>query len=422
MIIKPLHYLFMRVIRSFLFLISSLLATGLQAQKDYLPGTLVLNNGDTLSGYIEYQNWSRTPTSIEFKRTPAAATETFTLRELKGFAIKDADKFHKAVIWKEYEPDNFTAQRYEALPRRQDTVFLRSVVEAARFSLYEYTDERSHYFIRPAGDTLQELLNPSEYNTATAQFTTRAVYRDQLRLYAVGHPQKQQLLRKIEAAPYRETHFKAIVRQIVGKEGIAYSSRDKAITTRQVFVLAGVLFNTNLIKRDNPSAAESYNKTNFQLNGGVDFFSLKRFQHMFFRAELRVGKSSYKNEFWELKYTTGSKLHRYDVDYLSFNPALHVLFPLVRTDKAQFYGGGGLSYTILKSTRYSHTVAAYASGPYEEGPRDGYANVHGGGGTLLTLGWMHKNGIELKAFHNLRGFIIPEVNKGYSGFFLGYRF
>lgn len=412
----------MRKIRSILFLFSALAATSLRAQKDYLPGTIVLNNGDTLSGYVEYQNWSRTPLSIEFKRTLGTATETYTLSELKSFAIQDADKFHKAVIWKEYEPDNFTAQRYEALPRRQDTVFLRSVIEAAKLSLYEYTDERSHYFIRAAGDTLQELLNPSEYNTATGQFNTRAVYRDQLRLYALSHPQKQQLLRKIEAAPYRETHIKAIVRQIVGEEGIGYVASSKAITSRQVFVAAGIIFNTSLEKQNNTDFTESYNKTSFQVSGGVDFFSLKRFQHMFFRTELSVGKSSYKKDYWDLNYTTGSKLHRYDVDYLFLNPAVHVLFPLLRTDKAQFYGGGGLSYTFLKSTRYSHTIATDVSGPHQEAPGDEYAFVHGGGGTLLTLGWMHKKGIELKAFHNLRGFIIPEVTKGYSGVFLGYRF
>lgn len=412
----------MRKIHLLCTLFLGLITNGLQAQKNYLPGTLTLNSGESLTGYIEYRNWSRTPTQIEFKRTPDAGAQTYTLTLLKGFEIKDADKFRKAVIWKEVEPGSFSALRYDSLPRRQDTVFLRSVVEASTLSLYEYTDERSHFYIQPAGDTLQELLNPSVYNTATGQFNTRAVYRDQLKLHAIGHPQRQQLYRKIEAAPYRETHFKAIVLQLAGEERVTYVTPEKAITSRQAFVAAGMIFSTTF-SRDRASLVTPYKKQSFQLSGGVDFFSLKRFQNMFFRAELRAGTSSYQDEYWEADYRISqSTLHQYDVDYLYLNPAVHVLFPFLRTDNAQVYGGGGFSYTILKSTRYNHTMTNGTNGSVEEGSRDEYASVHGRGGTLLTLGWMYKRRIELKVFRNLGGMIIPDVQSKYNGVFIGYRF
>jgi len=37
------------------------------AQGKYLPGYVLLNNGDTLKGYIQTENWKRSPVIIHFK-------------------------------------------------------------------------------------------------------------------------------------------------------------------------------------------------------------------------------------------------------------------------------------------------------------------------------------------------------------------
>lgn len=412
----------MRKTYLFSVLLTGLLSNGLNAQKDFLPGTLTLAGGDTLSGYINYQNWTRTPAQIEFRRAPGGTSEHYGLRNLEGFEIRSADRYIKDVIWKDTENPNFANERYEAPPRVRDTVFLRSVVETAKFSLYEYRDDKTHFYLRPQGDTLQELLNPSVYNATTGHYVTRPVYRDQLKKWALAHPEQERLVRIINGLPYREAHLRDLVLELAGAGKAAYVNPEEGVKSRQAFVAGGVIFSITFPDAGDRGLVPSYKNTSIQASGGVDFFSLRSSHHLFLRTELRMGNSSFKTEKQTTDYRGWTQTHQYEVDYLYFNPAFHVLFPFMRTENARLYGGGGISYTFITSLNYSHMVTDHLGGTTQEGPKDQFAGDRGWGGPQLTLGWMYKKKFEVRLFRNLGGMLVPESDTKYNGLLVGYRF
>lgn len=403
-------------------LLSLFISNGLNAQKDFLPGTLTLAGGDTLSGYINYQNWTRTPAQIEFRKVPGGSSEHYGLHHLEGFEIRRADRYTKDVIWKDTENPDFTRERYEAPPRARDTVFLRSVVETAKFSLYEYRDDKIHFYLRPQGDTLQELLNPSVYNAVTGHYDTRPVYRDQLKKWALGHSRQERLIRIINALPYREAHLRDLVRELAGEEKTVYVNPEEGVKSRQAFVAGGVIFSITFPDAGDRGLVPSYKKTSAQVSGGVDFFSLRSSHHLFLRTELRLGNSSFETQKQTTDFRGWTQTHQYTADYLYFNPAVHVLFPFMRTENARLYGGGGISYTFIGSLNYKHTVNDHLAGTTAEGPKDQYASGRGWGGPQLTLGWMYQKKFEVRLFRNLGGMLVPESNTKYNGLLVGYRF
>jgi hypothetical protein len=57
------QYLLLNIFFTCLFLLSCSAA----AQGKYLPGYVLLNNGDTVKVYIQTENWKRSPVIIHFK-------------------------------------------------------------------------------------------------------------------------------------------------------------------------------------------------------------------------------------------------------------------------------------------------------------------------------------------------------------------
>lgn len=401
-------------------LLTGLIVNGLKAQKDYLPGHLVLSSGDTLKGYIHYKNWERTPARIDFRKMPGAATETFTLGQLEGFEVTSGDKYTRTLLWKEVRPANLSGLRNAVQPRKLDTVFLRSIVESAKLSLYEYTDHRTRYYIRPAGDTLQELLYPAIYDEASGRTITRAVYRDQLKAWVLGHVDQQKLLWKVESASYREDDLKEIVLFLNGPGAPpSYVNSEKGIRIRQYFLSAGMTFH-HIGRAGRESELSEYTHRGFLLNGGIDIFSLRRFQNLIFRSELRVGNDGYKGYTEERRAAGYTERTDLEWENLYFSPSFNLLYSFLRTEKTRFFGGVGVSYVIIRNTKYSEMVTNLSTGERKEEPYGGELG-HGWGGSYINLGFMYNNRFELRAYRNLGGQLTPGSYSRLTGVLVGYR-
>lgn len=55
------------------------------SQQNYLPGYIIQNNGDTVTGFIDYRNWSLNPDLIEFRKTSNSAATKYKPGDIKEF-------------------------------------------------------------------------------------------------------------------------------------------------------------------------------------------------------------------------------------------------------------------------------------------------------------------------------------------------
>jgi hypothetical protein len=107
------------------------------ASQNFSPGYVIRNNGDTIRGLIDYQNWSRNPKTITFKRVSNNEIQIFNPLSIKAFQVKD-EKFESAIVTTDLSPTSTSRLGFsnEIIPR-QDTVFLQALVKGSK-SLFFY--------------------------------------------------------------------------------------------------------------------------------------------------------------------------------------------------------------------------------------------------------------------------------------------
>ena len=391
------------------------------SQKHYLAGIVTLSSGDSLHGYIEYKNWERTPRRINFKKNPDATVQTFDVRELHGFAINGADKYKRAVVWMDKQT-TLNSHQYQASSFQHDTILLRSVVEADKLSLYEFTDNKTHFFIQAQSDTIQELYYREVFDESSSKYLIRPIFQDQLKKYAFGHPEQKKLFERIEALQYREKHLKSIVTQIVGNSKVLYTISDNNVETKELFLGGGIEFHSmNYSSESSRTSNSQYTFKGILATAGMDIYSKRRFQNLFVRAEIQIGTAGYKGTrdqttFWGQKesISLNSKL-------VFVRPTFSALYQFLRTKDAGFYGGISVNYTFQKNTRHEIVITNHSTGISEVQPNYGFRWTGGIGGSYLNLGWMYKKRVEVRAVKNIGGFLRPQNSSKVTGVLINYR-
>lgn len=71
--------------------------TFISAQSNFVKSKLIDIKGDTLIGYIDYKNWSKSPTSIKFKANLTNESNSYDVGSLKGFIIDFNQEIYEAM-------------------------------------------------------------------------------------------------------------------------------------------------------------------------------------------------------------------------------------------------------------------------------------------------------------------------------------
>lgn len=97
----------------------------LAAQGNYKPGVIVRSSGDTLKGWINYENWRVNPRKIEFRSAMEdKSSVVYTVGEIQYFMIPGEDAYQRAattVDRRPVRPEVITQETQDSLV--QDTVF-----------------------------------------------------------------------------------------------------------------------------------------------------------------------------------------------------------------------------------------------------------------------------------------------------------
>src|SRR3569833_2747356 len=155
------------------------------AQSNYKPGYVVNSHGDTIKGFINYREWSRSPAQISFKDNLSAAQgKNFNVKNATAFAVTGFEYYERHIV--NISTDSLDINYLHNKAENKfiaDTVFLRLITKGAHVSLYTYTDAIKQRFYISQGnnrDEPEELAYHAYYDADqhTMQYTTR--YRVQM--------------------------------------------------------------------------------------------------------------------------------------------------------------------------------------------------------------------------------------------------
>ncbi len=157
------------------------------AQKNFTKGKVITIYKDTLSGYIDYKEWIKSPDQISFKEELNLATQTYYSNQIAGFIIdSNQEIYHSLNFSVEKLPRSsnkivyFNMKEYTNRKRRMDSVsaFVR-VSSAGKATLYHYVDRDSepHFLIRKDDKLVVLVYHIVETKHYSAKFRE---YRSQL--------------------------------------------------------------------------------------------------------------------------------------------------------------------------------------------------------------------------------------------------
>lgn len=325
------------------FLLAALIPATSFSQSNYCEGYLLKNNGDTLKGYINIQEWSQTPKTITYKTS---------------VKDKEVTRFTPLIIKSFYAGPSFTFISYTGLisnnknvyPRvdyhldttsRQDTVFLKQLATGTNASLYKMTDEdKVRYFFKDKDEAPVELKYYNYYLDASGtMLKNTAIYVYPLlaltNKYATG---KTFTVSEIEKVTFNEGELIKHFRVINNSSSV---SRPKEISTR-FFIGAGANYNYTWISGKSDFSLKTNNTVTPEINFGIDVFGNPVTQRLVFRGEVSFGYLNTKLAGLHTIPRGDVVKQTYQLDQYTIGVTPQVKYNLYNTKKLKYYLGGGI--------------------------------------------------------------------------------
>ena len=331
------------------------------AQSNYKPGYVVTLKGDTVKGYIDYQEWDINPDAISFKKAPDGQSVKYGVNDISFFSIDKTDSYKRytvSISTATIDPNKVDYGRDTSF--RTATVFLRVLEQGNRMALYSYRDNvKVRYYIGDAPDyTPRELIyriyiNPNwEYNYQRGgdnpKNITEYIFRKQLSAEALKYDEwKGNLVPFIAKSEYEEDNILSIVRKINHTTKAEYAKSHYAGSSIGFF--AGAVMSISAISSGVGSpylAAGGTSNTSLgpQASLGLILFANPATRRLQFRIEL----SGRQNKFQSL-YTL--KVSPYKPTEVSFNVTAFSVSPQVIYN---FYNADNFKAFIGMGAIFSH--------------------------------------------------------------------
>jgi hypothetical protein len=331
----------------------------LHAQKKYIKGLVVLFNGDTLHGWIDYRNWKVNPKAINFKSDSLSEDhKKFTVEDLSYFEVKGFDVYRKAIVKKDVLPVDLPSLTTISDSIVTDTVFLRAIVQGKFVNLFELVDFKPHYYIQDSSTKYTELVYKRYLHDDNINLITRNIYRNQLIKYATDQHASGKLLHKIENLGYNAKELGSMVAAINKLSGeISYASDYNKNSEISYFAGVGTVYTG--IKFNGPdtrlTGMDFKNTISPLFTAGVNVYSPRNLRDLVLRFELSYHSAQYKgNKTMVSNFPTlGGDTLEYVIKQNNITPAVSVLYNLVRNEKHRYYIGAqyGITFSSYPTNR-----------------------------------------------------------------------
>ena len=343
-----------------------------KAQSNYKKGYVITSEGDTLHGYINYQEWTRNPSAFSFKKNigdidirPSDKYNT-SLVSIPGFATYEravASISMNEVIFQLYTPG-------VEPPVVTDTIFLQLISKGEKVKLYSYRDKlKPRFYIYENADAkLYEL----EYGITVQnnEVITSYGYRKQLsRLAAKYQVPDPALTRLIGTAPYVKANLRKIVN---GINSVNEQSADELVQKSRksrFFISAGVYHSRisytgqNLVTANglNGSAQSAYvekrvtNSFLPKISAGFDMIFFPALQKSFLRME--VSSNAVTSRVLSTFQAGGGNdeilQNEFNLTGIYVGAAPQLMYSLYNRENLKFYAGTGVMFRLTFYPRKS---------------------------------------------------------------------
>lgn len=319
------------------------------SQTNYKPGYVVNLNGDTLRGFVNYQQWDNNPRTIAFKYKVNDQTPLqYSISNAKAFAINGAEYFegYKVNLSTDVNDPEKVVGSIDT-SSRTDTVFLRKISKGRYLSMYSFQDNiKSRYYVMETGEAQPvELKYHVFLNSNEIKYLYR--YRNQLQYIAQKNNRyNEKLADIISNAGYREPDLLSIASLINGTDAVEFVSKSQF----GYRFLMGASLVENGLQYTGDFVSNPSNTVTLQLSGGVDVLPNKEIQQLFFRLELTA---TIVND----KVTNVSVYNSTDPATINFNQFTGAFVPqfvynIYNKDRLKIFIDGGVSFNV---SAYSNT-------------------------------------------------------------------
>jgi hypothetical protein len=178
-------------------------------QFNFQPAELVTDSGTTLTGYIDFQDWSRTPESVQFAVHPDSTVQRFMPVDVQEFTVAGQRYISRNVDIDE-TPIRVPVVKVTLPKSRKDRVFLR-VLATGELSLYQYRGLRSNFYVEENG-AITELISHEFVVNQRGKFVFVDQFKDEY-LRQLGSLQtdcSHVSMRKLDYNAERLTEFVAL--------------------------------------------------------------------------------------------------------------------------------------------------------------------------------------------------------------------
>ncbi|UAB83188.1 hypothetical protein INR75_13425 [Zunongwangia sp. SCSIO 43204] len=141
----------------------------------------ITNQGERISGYIEFTNKSNNPENFKFKPSKSSSEQILSIDDVSEVVIRNRAKYIRAIVpvnISSIQVNNLVADRRPNLVEKK--IFLYSLVEG-RVSLFQYLNEGiRNYYIKEGSDRDFELLIYKKFRNSNNSVGENKRYQQQL--------------------------------------------------------------------------------------------------------------------------------------------------------------------------------------------------------------------------------------------------
>jgi len=344
------------------------------AQSNYKPGYVVTSRGDTVKGYIDYQEWDANPEAINFKKTPDGQSVKYGVNDISAFSIDKTDSYKKYTVTistAAINPDKIDYNRDTSV--RTGTVFLRLLEQGKRMALYSYRDDiKERFYIADAPDyTPRELIyriyiDPNWENNYQAGGTgrnnpkniTEYIFRKQLSGQALKYDEwKGDLVALIARSEYSEDNILDIVRKINHTTKAEYAKNHYTGRSIDFFAGAGLSIcstSSDAGSQYSTGGGTSYTSIGPRISFGIDLFANPATRALQFRLELAAAQNKFQS-LYTLKVDPYKPTEvSFDSQQISISP--QVIYNFYNGDKFKVFAGVGVVFS-----RFSYSNAYFGT-------------------------------------------------------------
>ena len=314
------------------------------AQSNYKPGYVINLKGDTLRGFIDYQEWDANPDAINFKTA-------ITDRDSKKYGTNDIDYFSvdKLESYRRYTGRISTDAVNDVSPSERDTgyrdatVFLKVLEKGDRLALYSYKDNiKYRYFLGDSPD-----YNPNELVFRVTKWGSENTYQKQLGAAAYKYNElNDNMMVYINHTEYSGDDIQKVVRRINHTTEAEYEKNHYDGPSLNFFVGAGVNINTtspSSVGAFYAAGGRSYTSYEPAVMLGLNLFANPATRKLQFRLELSLNQSDFKS-----LYT--SKVSPYEptaasYDETALSASLQIIYNFYNAENFKVFGGAGFTFS-----------------------------------------------------------------------------